>query len=61
MTKIPVSQGLTADGAGNAVINVSEEAWLDSRSPFYGFRLIGFFYDEIFGALPVQHQSSWPS
>lgn len=45
-------QGLTADGAGYAVIVVSEEAWLCEWSPFYGWRLIGFFYDELFGALP---------
>ena len=45
-------QGLTADGAGYAVIVVSEEAWLFEWSPFYGWRLIGFFYDELFGALP---------
>lgn len=45
-------QGLTADGAGNAVIEVTEDVWLNTESPAFGFRLIGFFYDEIFGALP---------
>lgn len=57
-------QGLTADGAGYAVIVVSEEAWLSERSPFYGWRLIGFFYDELFGALPdrgpkANHEASY--
>lgn len=40
-------QGLTADGAGLAVIAFTREAYFDRSSPLYGARLIAFIYDEL--------------
>jgi DNA polymerase I-like protein with 3'-5' exonuclease and polymerase domains len=40
-------QGLTADGAGAAVISVTREAYFDRTSPLYGARIIAFIYDEL--------------
>jgi len=45
-------QGLTADGAGLALINVQREAWLDKDSPIYGARVWGFVYDELLLEIP---------
>jgi DNA polymerase I len=40
-------QGLTADGAGAAVIAVTHEAYFDKTSPLYGARIIALIYDEL--------------
>jgi len=40
-------QGLTADGAKNAMIQLTEEMWLDADSPLYECRLVAFIYDEM--------------
>lgn len=45
-------QGLTADGAAHAINCITREAWLDTSSPIYGFRLIAFIYDEVLGEFP---------
>jgi len=45
-------QGLTADGAKYAMNLIGREAWCDPSSPIYGFRLVAFIYDEIFGEMP---------
>jgi hypothetical protein len=45
-------QGLTADGAKYAMNLIGREAWCDPDSPIFGFRLVAFIYDEIFGEMP---------
>lgn len=40
-------QGMTADGAGLALILVTREAHYDPASPLYGARIIAFIYDEL--------------
>lgn len=40
-------QGMTADGAGLAVIAVTRESYYDPSSPLYGARIIAFIYDEL--------------
>jgi DNA polymerase-1 len=45
-------QGLTADGAKYAMNLIGREAWCEPDSPIFGFRLVAFIYDEIFGEMP---------
>jgi hypothetical protein len=40
-------QGLTADGAGMAVIAFTLEGWFMPESPLFGARLLAFIYDEL--------------
>jgi len=40
-------QGLVADGAKTALVDVVRAAWLDSTSPLYGARPVAFIHDEI--------------
>jgi hypothetical protein len=45
-------QGLTADGAGYALIRFTEEAWCNPESPLWGARALVFVYDEILAEWP---------
>lgn len=40
-------QGLVADGAKTALVDVVRACWLDSGSPLYGARPVAFIHDEI--------------
>jgi len=40
-------QGLVADGAKTALVDVVRACWLDSTSPLYGARPVAFIHDEI--------------
>lgn len=45
-------QGLTADGAGNAMILINYECYYDESSPLYGSRICAFIYDEFLVEIP---------
>ncbi len=47
-------QGLAADGAKNALRQVTRECYLDEESPLYGTRPIMFVHDEIFSEMPIE-------
>lgn len=47
-------QGLTADGAADALYAVCEEMYLDKGTPLYGSRPFGFAYDEILALVPIE-------
>lgn len=40
-------QGLTADGALAAVVQVQRECWTEKASPLYGCRMVWFIHDQI--------------
>jgi len=47
-------QGLVADGAKTALIEVVKGCWLDSSSPLYGARPVAFVHDEIICECPEE-------
>lgn len=47
-------QGLAADGAKHALWRVTEECYLDDRSPLYGTRPVAFIHDEILAEMPEE-------
>jgi DNA polymerase I-like protein with 3'-5' exonuclease and polymerase domains len=47
-------QGLAADGAKRAVIQMTEEMYLDNASPLYGSRLVLFAHDETILEMPEE-------
>lgn len=46
-------QGLTADGAGEALFRVADAAYNQPRSAFYGSRPVIFLHDEILAEVPA--------
>lgn len=46
-------QGLTADGAKEALWLVSKESYTDTSSVLFGSRVVGFLYDELIAEVPV--------
>lgn len=46
-------QGLTADGAKRALVNVTEECYAKPDSPLYGSRPLLLLYDEILAEVPI--------
>lgn len=47
-------QGLAADGAKRAVVQLTKEMYLDSSSPLYGSRLLVFAHDETLLEIPEE-------
>lgn len=45
-------QGLTADGAADALADVMRECYVDHGTALFGSRVVGFFYDELFVEVP---------
>lgn len=46
-------QGIVADGAKSALIDITKECWLDENSPLYGTRVNAFIYDEFLCEAPI--------
>lgn len=54
-------QGLTADGAAEALCDVSEECYVDKGTALYGSRVLAFLYDEIITEVPadIAHEAAF--
>jgi len=48
-----VFQGLTADGAKNAMNRICREMYLEPGAPLFGTRLVAFIYDEFLVEVPL--------
>lgn len=53
-------QGLTSDGAKEALFRASRECYVDCGTALFGSRIVAFLYDELFAEVPeaIAHEAS---